>query len=252
MSVREEPLEKADKPLQHIMDDWTKNHAQAYRCLVVEGPLEASEVVVRTTVPRGRIYDILDDLVNEGVVNYRESNPSVYEAENPEGVIQDRREEIENTANNLIETLGHAYELNRPTDDTDAWVLGSWAGTVRRLRELLQAAEDSIRAIDPDPRWFETKDYRVLERLIRDGGEVEVITWNARQRSIEDFDSFDIPIWTAPDIEKMYYVIDSEHIVFSFGQKESGIKFSDKTIATVFTSDFESVIENAVPNENDG
>jgi len=244
MSPGEQSLEKADVPLQDVMG-WGKNHAAAYRCLVDKGPLEAGEVVVRTSIPRGRIYDVLEDLVEEGAVTYRERNPRRYDAQNPEGLIQERKENFDDKASELIETLGNAYQLNLPDkSDDSAWVLGGRSGTVRKIRELLEEAEDSVRALEPDPRWCETSDHRVYEKLHRENVELKIVIWSARQDTLEEIASFNYPVWEYGDLNKMFYVIDGKHVVFQMGG-DTGIVFSDATIANVFAREFEDVFKDA-------
>jgi len=244
MSPGEQSLEKADVPLQDVMG-WGKNHAAAYRCLVDKGPLEAGEVVVRTNIPRGRIYDVLEDLVEEGAVTYRERNPRRYDAQNPEGLIQERKENFDDKASELTETLGNAYQLNLPDESDDsAWILGGRSGTVRKLRELLEEAEDSVRALEPDPRWCETSDHRVYERLHRENVELKVVIWSARQDTLEEIASFNYPVWEHGDLNKTFYVIDGKHVVFQMGG-DTGIVFSDATIANVFAREFEEVFKDA-------
>ena len=244
MSHGEQSLEKADVPLQDVMG-WGKNHAAAYRCLVDKGPLEAGEVVVRTDVPRGRIYDVLEDLVEEGAATFRERNPRRYYAQNPEGLLQERKKDFDDKASELIETLGNAYQLNLPDESGDsAWILGGRSGTVRKLRELLEEAQDSVRALEPDPRWCETSDHRVFEKLHREDVELKPVIWSARQDTLEEIASFNYPVWEHEDLNKMFYVIDEKHVVFQMGG-DTGVVFSDATIAKVFAREFEETFKHA-------
>lgn len=251
MSQPDQSLEKADEPLQDVMG-WGSYHAAAYRCLVAEGPLEAGEIVVRTNVPRGRIYDVLDDLVEEGVVTYRERNPSKYGVQNPEGLLQERKEEFDEKATGLIETLGSAYQLNLPEkSSSSAWVLGGRAGTVRKLREILEEADESVRALEPDPRWYETSDCRILEELNRNNIEIELVVWNARQDKLDDIGSFNFPIWEHENMNKMVYIVDDKQVVFRIDGGNTGIIFSDKAMANVFTSEFEDTFREAERFDHD-
>lgn len=245
MTQPNQSLEKADEPLQDIMD-WGKYHAATYRCLVGKGPLEAGDVVVRTNVPRGRIYDVLEDLVEEGVVTYREGNPREYRAQNPEGLLQERKDEFENKATGLIETLGNAYQLNLPDESSSsAWILGSRSGTVRKLREVLEEAEKSIRALEPDPRWYETSDCRVLEEHDREKVNIELVVWNARQDKLKEIASFNFPIWESENVDKMFYIIDNEKVIFRVDGGDTGIIFSDKSMANVFIKEFEDTFRES-------
>lgn len=248
VSHPDQTLEKTDEPLQDVMG-WTKYKAAAYRCLVAEGPLEAREVVVRTDIHQGRVYDILDDLYNEGVITKQDANPTIYDAQNPEGLISERKDQFDSKATELIETLGNAYEINVQTAEestSSAWILGGQAGTIRKLRELLEEAEDSVLALEPDPRWYETRDFRTLERLAgRGNSEVKPIIWNARQAQLEEFASFNIPVWSHEGVNQTFYIIDGEHVIFKIDRGNTGIIFSDETMASVFKGKFEATFSNA-------
>lgn len=252
VSESSQSLSKADQPLQDVMG-WGKYHAAAYRCLVDKGPLEANGIVVRTNVPRGRVYDTLDDLVEEGVVIYREGNPKQYRAQNPESLLKDRKEKFDTKATGLIETLGTAYQLN-PTEkpSTSAWILGSRAGTIRKLREILQEASESIRALEPDPRWLETSDSRLLEESNHNGVNVELVIWNARQEKLNEISTFNYPVWSSENVDKMVYIIDSEYVVFRINGGDTGIIFRDSPMANVFTAEFKRIHEQAKRFDQDG
>lgn len=247
MSQPEQSLEKADEQLQDIMG-WGKYEAAAYRCLVAEGPLEAREIVVRTDIHQGRIYDVLDDLENEGVVTHQDANPTIYDVQNPETLIEERKEAFDGKATELMETLGNAYQLNIQDPDqstSSAWILGGRAGTIRKLREILKEAEGSVQALEPDPRWYETSDFRILEGLARDGVDVKPVIWNARRTKAEEFVSFNVDVWVHEEVDKTIYVIDEEHVVFRIDRGNTGIIFSDKTMANVFTEEFEATFNEA-------
>lgn len=247
MSQPDNTLEKADKPLQDIMG-WGKYQAAAYRCLVAEGPLEAREIVVRTDIHQGRIYDVLDDLENEGVVTEQDANPTIYDVQNPERLIGERKEEFNEKATELVETLGTAYELNprnRGQSTSSSWILGGQSGTIRKLREMLEQAEKSVYALEPDPRWYETSDLRILERLVSRGVDLRPVIWNARQNEIKDIISFNMPVWVHQDVNQTFYVIDGVHVIMEIDRGNTGIIFSDETMASVFTREFEEIFNDA-------
>jgi len=247
VSRQNQSLEKADDQLQDIMG-WGKYEAAAYRCLVAEGPLEAREIVVRTDIHQGRIYDVLEDLENEGVVTHQDANPTVYDAQNPEGIIEERKNSFDDKATELVETLGNAYQINIQEPDqstSSAWVLGGRAGTIRKLREILEEAGESVHALEPDPRWYETNDFRVLQRLIDVGVDVKPVIWNGRRSKAEEFTPFNISVWLHEDVGQTIYVVDDKHVIFRIGRGNTGIIFSDKPMAKVFTSAFKKIHKEA-------
>ena len=247
MNQSERTLEKADQPLQDVMG-WGKYQASAYRCLVADGPLEAREIVVRTDIHQGRIYDVLDDLYNEGVVTKQDANPTLYDVQNPEELIGEQKEQFDNKASQLMETLVPAYEMNLQRNDSStssAWILGGQAGTVRKLREVLGDAEESIYALESDPRWFESSDIRMLKSQVDDEVDVKLVVWNARQGSIEDFANYNVPVWTRDSVDKTIYIIDGTHVVMKIDRGNTGVIFSDSTMANVFTAEFEASFTKA-------
>ncbi|QCJ47834.1 TrmB family transcriptional regulator [Haloprofundus sp. MHR1] len=245
MSGDAQSLEKVDETLQDIMG-WGQYKAEAYRVLVAEGPLEAREIVVRTDIPQGRIYDVLDSLEREdGVIERRERNPARYRAQNPGRIITEKQDKFEEAK----ETLVTAHELNESesTSSTNsAWILGGQAGTVRKTRELMDTAESSIKGVERDPRWYRTEDMRTLRRLSDEGVNVQLMIWNPRQEQIEQFEDEGVSVHPHTGANKSFYVIDEEYVVMKSGQNETGIVFQDKSMASIFIREFDHLYDEAI------
>lgn len=241
-------LEKVDDVLQDVMD-WGKYDAAAYRVLVDEGPLEAKEIVVRTDIPQGRIYDVLNSLDRDGVVEKREANPARYRAADPGRLLGEKQGALEETK----ETLVTAFELDTPTRSAaadEAWVLGGLAGTVRKVREHIENAEESVLGVERDPKWYETNDMRLLRRHADNDLDVRLVVWNARQSEFDALKDQQVPVWKHESATKSFYVIDEEYVILRLRNQDSGIVFRDKPSASIFMKEFEELYSEATEVED--
>ncbi|WP_126665156.1 TrmB family transcriptional regulator [Haloterrigena salifodinae] len=239
-------LEKVDEPLQEIMG-WGQYHATAYRVLVAEGPLEAQEIVVRTSIPHGRIYDVLNELHQEGVIDKQERNPAIYKTKNPGRLIEEKQNDFNEIVENTKETLVTADELNSGGEQsTPAWVLGGQVGTVGEIRDQLANVQESLLIVDSDPRWYDISDFRQLQRYAGSDIDLNIILWTARQNKIEEFSEHGLPVHKHDNMSrKSFYVVDKKKVIMKMEESDTGMIFTDRTMASVFIREFKELRDNA-------
>lgn len=236
----EQSLTRVDKPLRDVMG-WGKNHAAAYRCLVEEGSLEAKEVAVRTDIPQGRIYDVLEDLFQEGVVDKKGSKPAFYRAQHPQRTLSEQQKQYDEKVEKLTETLGSAYDLNDYSERNSAWVLGGQAGTIQKLRQIIDQAEESIYGIESDLRWLSVADINNIKDL-SETIDVKLAIWSGRNREIDAFVEKGVPIWSYEDRSSTFYVIDERTVIIRLNDPDRGIVFDDSEFANMLTAKFEEFL----------
>jgi sugar-specific transcriptional regulator TrmB len=84
----------------------SKNEAKAYEVLVRFGKLSAGEVSGRSGVPYSRVYDVLESLVEKGLVEVVPEKTKKFVPGNPERfekLIEERREKIDKAAEKVKE-----------------------------------------------------------------------------------------------------------------------------------------------------
>ena len=109
----------------------------AYLTLVLQGPLNASELASKSSVPYSRIYSVLRKLEDEGWITVdRKKRPSIFKARPPIEVWQRISAKVNELMNleELMSSLQEAYELSHkgaPIKEPVALLHG--VGMIRRL-----------------------------------------------------------------------------------------------------------------------
>ena len=234
-----------DEAIQAVMG-WNQYKAAAYQVLVRHGPLAATDVAVRADVPKGRVYDVLNELDSEGAVRTQGAQPKQYHAQSPRKIISEEQSSFEEMAEVAKRDLGAAYEVSEGSVSRhSAWVLTGLAGIRTRMREILDDVESRVLMLESDP-WFKAKDFERLDELADQGVDVRVVLWNARQRHVENVDDgAQFQIRENADVSSSFYLVDESQVVINIGRGQTGIVFEDATIANIFTKRFEEIYESA-------
>ncbi|WP_424007677.1 TrmB family transcriptional regulator [Haloferax denitrificans] len=232
--------------LQDVMD-WTQYEASAYRTLVQDGPLEASELAVRSDVSKGKEYDVLNKLASKDLVVKQGTHPQRFDAQDPRQLLNEREGEFQDRMDELKQRLGAAYEMNAETKrvEDEAWVTTGRAGLARKIREYYNQADESVYLKQWDPRWVESTDIRDLSIVNKGGVDVRVLGFSGRESKLMEFAAKGIPTWMDENVESSFCVFDGEIVAMEVGRGRAGIVFRDSSTATVFINHFQQSIERA-------
>lgn len=232
--------------LQEVMG-WGKYHAAVYETLVERGALEPTDVATWSDVPKGRVYDILDDLYQEGAVKQQSMNPTVYVAQHPEKIIDRREEEFVEKATDAKQKLFQTYEVNFDEDlgRNPAWVVTGRSGVVDQVREQLELAEDHIDAFEPEP-WFREEDVQLLDDLADNGCDIRFVSRSGAEDDLEPFTDSAVDVRHSTEVTTSFYLIDDDRVILNIGHGDTGVLFRDETIASVLSEEFEASYKAAV------
>jgi len=226
--------------------DWSEYHAKAYCVLVMNGEMEVKDIELEADIPNSRVYGVLSKLEERGVVKQKGRRPKSYDAIHPRDVISDEVDQFRRKSEEAKSRLEQAWEANRSMagDDEDTWALGSTRGVVNQVRSAIASADDSIYAIDSNLRWISRDDRETLANLLEQGIDVEIIGIDG-QKAIDRLADDGVPAYQTSQIPRSYYIIDRERIVIRMNSGGSGVSFTDSSVASIFTKDFEEVREKA-------
>jgi sugar-specific transcriptional regulator TrmB len=138
----------------------TGYEASAYVALIRRGDATASEVARIASLPRQRIYDVLDGLVAQGFATVKPGRPARYNAAAPEEALwtalERRRQEVDALQAGVADAIGRltpAYRDGRVADDPLRFVelLREPAAIARRFAELEDSAEREILVFNRPP-----------------------------------------------------------------------------------------------------
>lgn len=238
-------MDDLDRALRTLMQ-WGQYEASAYRALIEHGSQEANEIVVRADIPKGRIYDVLNDLQNQGAIKKQGRRPARYSAQNPRKLIDQQHQDFKQMADEAKQRLGSAYELSSEAEDTahPAWVITGFSGIATQIRALFEDTETRLWIHERD-LWFTDNDIADLSELVDNGVDIRIVGWTARQNDLQRLANAGLPVQEAESARTTYYLIDESHVVLKVGKSETAMVFQDKSIANVLQSEFERVYENA-------
>ncbi|ELZ01190.1 TrmB family transcriptional regulator [Natrialba chahannaoensis JCM 10990] len=154
--------------------------ARAYLALARHGSLTADEVATESDIPQGRIYDVLNSLVDRSLVRADDGRPRTYvHVESTEAVdqllenrvdeLKDKQSAYERTASAAADALTELSSSGGATGEGFATSALHDQAAQDLLLERFAAADDSIRitvdAVDIGPEWRDVFSTRLAELL---------------------------------------------------------------------------------------
>lgn len=234
--------------VQEVMD-WTSYQATAYVTVVQNRGISPAEIVARTEIPQGRIYDVLRSL--EGVaINRQRRQPKTYEAQHPRLLLGEKQETFNEMADAAIGHLEQLHEIERERQDPQdpAWVIPGLAGTKREILDALDSVEETLFIVERDGSWIQSTERRDLGRLAASGVDVQVIAqprWRDGLTAL--IEEHDISGWQHDDIGSSFLLFDSDLAIMRIGREETGVKLEDAGSVKVLRTAYTTLRQEATP-----
>jgi HTH-type transcriptional regulator, sugar sensing transcriptional regulator len=96
----------------------TENEAKVYLALVNNGPFPAGKITEKSGIHRRSVYDAIDRLIKKGMVGYiKKNNVKVYEAANPQNLLDIMRKKEEDIKE-IIPELEKIYSATKEKKET--------------------------------------------------------------------------------------------------------------------------------------
>jgi sugar-specific transcriptional regulator TrmB len=132
------------KKLENI--DIKKNHSKVYFSLLKFGHLGISDLVKKTGISRSYIYDILDELIEKGLVgNYTKNNTKVFFADDPEKLlklINKREEEIKILKEDYTKILPTLVSISSQTEKDEIFSYEGKKGIKNIYDDIIKTGKD--------------------------------------------------------------------------------------------------------------
>jgi sugar-specific transcriptional regulator TrmB len=151
--------------LQHLQDlGLTEYQSRAYVAAVGAGEARPSELVDDSGVPQGRIYGVIDDLEELGLVEVRSgSQGKVVSAPSPQTVLADlKRRRIDDLSDSISAATSELEQRHRRTDtDRNDFVsmVKRDETAKRHAKQAIEAAEYWLTVCIPDSLYGELESY---------------------------------------------------------------------------------------------
>jgi sugar-specific transcriptional regulator TrmB len=125
--------------------------AKVFTALANLGPSGVSEIQRTSGVPRTKIYEILEQLVEMGAVQFQSGRPVIYDVLSPELFVDRMRDSYTTAANDATRLLTETSQLGRNTSDDLAWTVKGDVAIRQKASLTLASAKTSILVVEHYP-----------------------------------------------------------------------------------------------------
>lgn len=132
----------------------TEYQSKVYSALVSLGPSGVTDINRVSKVPRTKIYQVLEELILRGAIEFQPGRPIVYRAIRPSVLIKRMRDDYFDSTRKAETLLEEHYQtITNPTQDM-VWIVRGHETARRKLAEILASAKQSIFAIESFEPYF--------------------------------------------------------------------------------------------------
>jgi len=118
--------------------------ARTFVALVSLGEGTAEDVSDVSDVPRTRVYDAADELIDRGLVDVKQSNPKRYWAISTETAGRQFEKEYEHRVATLTDALDRIEPDHRSTEQRGVWTVTGHGTITERVIEFVSNAEEEV------------------------------------------------------------------------------------------------------------
>lgn len=139
----------------------TEYEARCFVALSQVGQATAKEISDVSGVPRSRVYDAVDHVHEQGLVDVQQSDPREYRAIPYDAALETLRRQYESTVNEAREAL-EQLPRSDTQEETGAWAIADHDHVTDRMTTLVDDAEREVYLLVVDEGLIEG---RVVDRL---------------------------------------------------------------------------------------
>ena len=160
---------------------FAESEIKVYTTLLSYGPLNGYEASKKSSVARSKVYGVLANLENKGLVLSASGEKSTtYKAESPEKIINLLKQGVHNDCD-MLEDLFKKYD--EPVDDEAIWNITESGTIVYKLKELIKSAKSDIYL----QIWKEELDDEIEQLLLereKEGLNVKVVLYDSDKKYV--------------------------------------------------------------------
>jgi len=237
------------------MDDWlrlaeilnkqfdlTPYESRAYVSLMMHGPMSPSELAQKSGIPRPRAYDVLQSLMEKGLLIEQSGKPPIY------GVVEPTRglknlltnielessrllEEKKKAAQTLAKLLSEMYQRSKllKMERSKVWFTQRDTAFISIYSEAIRSVEKELLVTSTDLHAPEKEILEAVKFALQNGKLVRVV------RQITE-------LWTNEELERYEEIIKNGSQVRYLSAKEIRLRFAvfdEKDVIIVFPSESE-------------
>lgn len=127
---------------------------KSYICLLEFGPVTASELSKKSSVPYSKIYDVLNSLEEKGWIESNSSRPQKFFPKSPHTAIETTKMLIDNrlktSENLLVAELSPVYERTGVKERPEIWVVRGLYNIATKVMEIIETCQEELLVAIPE------------------------------------------------------------------------------------------------------
>ncbi len=139
--------------------------AKIYAALASLGPSGVSEIQRTSGVPRTKIYEILEQLLEMGAVEFQSGRPMIYNALSPSVLVDRMRNSYLTAADEATRLLADMQQTEKSTAEDLAWTVRGKTAVHRKAALTIASAKKSVLMVEQYPPKLMTTTLSIMKAL---------------------------------------------------------------------------------------
>lgn len=122
----------------------TNYGAKTYIVITNFGPIDATSIAKEASIPRTKIYDVLNKLEDEGWVNVEHGRPMLFTARDPRNIIDEHRSTLFTEIDTLLSEMSMMYDPQIKKEIPKVWLIHGKDHITAKSLDMVSKARKSV------------------------------------------------------------------------------------------------------------
>ena len=122
----------------------TNYGAKTYIVITNFGPIDATSIAKEASIPRTKIYDVLNKLEKDRWINVDQGRPMLFTARDPRGIIDERRSNLFTEIDSLSSEMSMMYDQQIKKEIPKVWLIHGKDNITAKSLDMVSKARKSV------------------------------------------------------------------------------------------------------------
>ncbi len=160
--------------------------AKVYSAIASLGPSGVAEIQRASGVPRTKIYEILEQLLAMGAVEFQSGRPVIYNALSPTVLVDRMRASYLSAADDATRLLAEVQQTEKNTDEDLVWTVRGMTAIRRKAALTVASSEKSVIMVEQYPPRLILMTKSILKSMLQKKVSVRAICILAEGHRLDD------------------------------------------------------------------
>lgn len=160
--------------------------AKVYSALASLGPSNVAEIQRTSNVPRTKIYEILDQLLKMGAVEFQSGRPLIYNALSPNVLVDRMRNSYLNAADDATRLMAEMQQTEKSTAEDIVWTVRGMTAVRRKAALTIASAKERVIMVEQYPLKLMLTVSSILKSLLQKNVNVRAVCITREGQRVED------------------------------------------------------------------